>query len=68
MIKILGIIMTIGGAIALVMGILGLFGSIGLMLSPWALSIIGFIFFLAGISLIKHRKDTDVIEAEKQNH
>ncbi|HSP11570.1 MAG TPA: hypothetical protein VLO29_03510 [Salegentibacter sp.] len=66
MIKILGIIMTIGGAIALVMGILGVFGSFALMLDPWALTIIGFIFFLAGISLIKRRKDTEDIEAE--NH
>ncbi|MGY5848254.1 hypothetical protein ACW6QP_12660 [Salegentibacter sp. HM20] len=66
MIKILGIILTIGGAVALVMGVLGIFGSIGLMLSPWALTIIGFIFFISGISLIKRRKDTEDIEAE--NH
>jgi 4-hydroxybenzoate polyprenyltransferase len=66
MIKILGIILTVGGAIALVMGILGIFGSIALMLSPWALSIIGFIFFISGISLIKRRKDTEDIEAEKK--
>ncbi|MFD1096748.1 hypothetical protein [Salegentibacter chungangensis] len=66
MIKVLGMIMTIGGAIALVMGVLGIFGSIGLMLSPWALTIIGVVFFFAGISLIKRRKDTDVIEQE--NH
>lgn len=65
MIKILGIIMTVGGAIALIMGILGVFGSVALMLHPWALTIIGFIFFLAGISLIKRRKDTEDIEAEK---
>lgn len=57
--------MTVGGAIALVMGILGVFGSFALMLNPWALTIIGFIFFLAGISLIKRRKDTEDIEAEK---
>ncbi|PKD16567.1 hypothetical protein APR41_09530 [Salegentibacter salinarum] len=66
MIKVLGIILTVGGAIALVMGILGIFGSIALMLSPWALSIIGFIFFISGISLIKRRKDTEDIEAEKK--
>ena len=62
MIKIFALILTVGGAIALVMGILGIFGS----LSPWALSIIGFIFFLAGISLLKYRKDTDVIQAENK--
>lgn len=66
MIKILGIILTVGGAIALVMGILGIFGSIALMLSPWALAIIGFIFFISGISLIKRRKDTEDIQADKK--
>ena len=66
MIKVLGIIMTIGGAIALVMGVLGIFGSIGLMLDPWALTIIGVVFFFAGISLIKRRRDTDDIPAENR--
>lgn len=56
--------MTIGGAIALVMGVLGLFGSLALTINAWALTIIGFIFFIAGISLIKRRKDTEDIEAE----
>ena len=37
MIKILGFILTIGGAIGLVLGILGLFGSLEIGLSPWAL-------------------------------
>lgn len=45
MIKILALVMTIGGAIALVMGVLGIFGSVALMLSPWALTILGFVFF-----------------------
>ena len=66
MIKIFALILTVGGAIALVMGILGIFKSLALALSPWALSIIGFIFFLAGISLLKYRKDTDVIQAENK--
>ncbi|MFZ0491279.1 MAG: hypothetical protein WCE57_00470 [Salegentibacter sp.] len=60
MIKALGLIMTIGGAIALIFGILGIFGSIALIINAWALAIIGFIFFFAGISLIKHRSDKDV--------
>ena len=59
MIKILAIIMTIGGAVALIMGVLGIFGSLALMLSPWALAILGFIFFIAGISMLKYRRDTD---------
>lgn len=48
MIKILALVMTIGGAIALVMGVLGIFGSVALMLSPWALTILGFVFLLPG--------------------
>lgn len=60
MIKALGIIMTIGGAIALIFGILGIFGSIALIINAWALAIIGIIFFFAGISLIKRRSDSDV--------
>jgi uncharacterized membrane protein len=64
MIKILGLIMTIGGAIALIFGVLGLFGSIALMFSPWALAILGVIFFFAGISLIKRRRDTNEPDAQ----
>ncbi|GLB47791.1 hypothetical protein Y10_01590 [Neptunitalea sp. Y10] len=67
MIKIFGIIMAIGGAISLVMGIMGIFGSMSLWVSPWALSILGFIFFISGISLLKYRKDTDVVQAENRN-
>ncbi len=59
--------MTIGGAIALIMGVLGLFGSIALMLSPWALTILGFVFFIAGISMLKYRRDTDEVQAESHN-
>lgn len=64
MIKILAFIMTIGGAIALVMGVLGIFGSFALMLSPWALTILGTIFFIAGISMLKYRRDTDSFDAD----
>ncbi|OAB79552.1 hypothetical protein [Cochleicola gelatinilyticus] len=59
MIKILGFILTIAGAISLVMGILGVFGSMDIGMSPWALIILGVIFFIAGIGLLKNRKDTD---------
>ncbi|MFV8281887.1 hypothetical protein ACNKXS_10110 [Christiangramia marina] len=65
MIKVLAMIMTVGGAIALVMGVLGIFGSIALMLSPWALTILGFVFFVAGISMLKYRRDTDEVPARK---
>ncbi|QYA25463.1 hypothetical protein G3I01_08050 [Gramella sp. MT6] len=67
MIKILAMIMLIGGAIALVMGVLGIFGSVALMLSPWALTILGFVFFVAGISMLKYRRDTDEVQAQSQN-
>lgn len=64
MIKILGFILTIGGAISLVIGLLGVFGSMNVGLSPWALLILGIIFFFAGIGLLKKRKDTDTIDKE----
>ncbi len=66
MIKVLAMIMTIGGAIALVMGVLGIFGSIALMINSWALAILGFIFFIAGISMLKYRRDTDEVPAQNQ--
>ncbi|HET8810389.1 MAG TPA: hypothetical protein VFM65_09020 [Flavobacteriaceae bacterium] len=62
MIKILGMILSVLGMIALVIGVLGIFGSLSVGMSPWALAIIGFIFFVSGIGLLKRRKDTDEIE------
>ncbi len=59
MIKVLGFILTISGGIGLVLGILGAFGSMETGLSPWAIIILGIVFFFAGIGLLKHRKDTD---------
>ncbi|MBG43217.1 MAG: hypothetical protein CL530_04545 [Aequorivita sp.] len=59
MIKILGFILTIVGGIGLVMGILGVFGSVEIGISPWAIGILGIVFFFAGIGLLKNRKDTD---------
>ncbi|WP_034924347.1 hypothetical protein [Gillisia sp. CAL575] len=66
MIKIIAVIMLIGGAISLVMGVLGVFGSVALMMSPWALAILGFVFFIAGISMLKYRKDTDEVAVENK--
>lgn len=66
MIKILAVIMLIGGAIALVMGVVGIFGSFALMMSPWALAILGFVFFIAGISMLKYRKDTDEVAVDNK--
>ncbi len=59
MIKILGLILTIAGGVGLILGILSVFGSMTLGMSPWAFIILGIIFFFAGIGLLKNRKDTD---------
>ena len=59
MIKTLGLIMTIGGAIALIMGVLGAFGNLQIGLSPWALIILGVVFFFAGVGMLNNKKDTD---------
>jgi len=66
MIKILAVIMLIGGAIALILGVLGVFGNVALMMNPWALAILGFVFFIAGISMLKYRKDTDEVAVENR--
>jgi uncharacterized membrane protein len=66
MIKIMAVVMAVGGAIALVLGTLGAFGSIQMGSGTWPCLILGIIFFFAGISLLKYRKDTDVIEAENK--
>lgn len=61
MIKALGIVLVVAGIVGLVMGVLGIFGSVSFGLSPWAFAILGLIFFLAGTSMLKKRKDTDEI-------
>jgi uncharacterized membrane protein len=61
MIKILGLVMTIGGSIALIIGVMGAFGSMSTGINPYALCILGVVFFFAGISLLKYRKDTDQV-------
>jgi hypothetical protein len=58
MIRVLAIILTIGGMIALILGVLGIFGNNMVQLSPWALSILGGVFFIAGVSMLKYRKDS----------
>lgn len=57
MIRILALVLTIGGMIALILGVLGIFGNNLMTLSPWALTILGGIFFISGISLLKYKKD-----------
>ena len=58
MIRVLALILTIGGMIALILGVLGIFGNNMVQLSPWALTILGGVFFIAGVSMLKFRKDT----------
>ncbi len=62
MIKILGLIFTVCGAVALIFGIMGIFGNFETGLSPWAMGILGIVFFFAGIGLLKNKKDTDEID------
>ncbi|MFI2741160.1 hypothetical protein ACG2LH_00355 [Zhouia sp. PK063] len=59
MIKILGFILTAVGMVSLILGIIGIFGSNLVTISPWALAILGLIFFSSGIGILKRRKDTD---------
>ncbi|UII28403.1 hypothetical protein LVD15_08230 [Fulvivirga maritima] len=61
MIKILALVLTIVGIIGLILGVLGIFGSSLIGVSPWALAILGFIFFFSGISILKRKRDTDEV-------
>ena len=61
MIKALALLLTLVGLVSLAMGVLGIFGPDIVDISPWALAILGLIFFSAGISLLKRRRDTDEI-------
>lgn len=61
MIKILALILVVLGIAGLVLGILGIFGPNVVALNPWAFTILGFIFFVSGIGLLKSRRDTDEI-------
>jgi hypothetical protein len=61
MIKGMAMVLVLFGFIGLVLGVLGIFGKDLIALSPWALAILGFIFFIAGIGLLKRRRDTDEI-------
>lgn len=52
--KILSLVLTIIGAVGLVIGVLGIFQGFNLAnISPYAWTILGVIFFIAGIGLMK---------------
>lgn len=55
MIRALAVLLTIAGMAGLILGVLGIFGRNYLALSPWALAILGLIFFIAGIGLLKRQ-------------
>lgn len=61
MIKTLALILVIIGIAGLVLGVPGIFGPNLVALHPWALTILGFIFFVSGIGLLKRRRDTDEV-------
>jgi F0F1-type ATP synthase assembly protein I len=61
MIKVFALILSLIGFVGLILGVLGIFGKDLVALSPWGLAILGIIFFVAGISLLKRRRDTDEI-------
>lgn len=62
MIKITGMILLMAGAISLVLGVLGIFGRDLVQFNSYGLSIIGVVFFFAGVSMLQTRRDTDEIK------
>lgn len=58
--------MAVGGAIALILGVLSAFGSMEIGNAKWPCIILGVIFFFAGISMLKSRKDSDAIAADNK--
>jgi hypothetical protein len=51
--QVIGGILTLGGAVLLVIGIIGLFGNDVATGSPWIYTILGAVFFVAGIGLLR---------------
>ena len=52
-VKIIGISLTVLGIIGLIFGVLGVFGTNYIPLNAWAMTILGFIFFMSGIGMLK---------------
>ena len=59
MVKALACLMVFVGAAGFVTGLLGVFGTDIISISPWLLTILGFFFFLSGYGLL--RKDLDEV-------
>lgn len=61
MTKTLGITMLAGGSVSLVLGALGIAGELNAGVNAYFLCLLGIVFFLFGISLLKYSKDADEI-------
>lgn len=48
-----GTILLIAGILGLVIGLFGIFGDEMTKQNPWIFAILGFIFFMSGISLLR---------------
>lgn len=57
--KAIGGVLTLGGAVLLVVGVVGLFGTDIAAGNPWVYAILGLIFFIAGISLLRTVKSAE---------
>jgi hypothetical protein len=55
MIKVVSLILLIAGIVGLVLGVPGIFGRNLVTMNPWALAILGVIFFTAGMGLMKRQ-------------
>ena len=51
--QIIGVILLILGAAALIIGLFGLFGENLINMNPWIFAILGLIFFFSGTGLLK---------------
>ncbi len=57
--QILGVVLIALGGLALIMGVLGIFGqNVVSGVNPWALAILGIVFFPSGIGLLKTIRST----------
>ena len=59
MVKALAFLLVFVGAAGFVTGVLGVFGPDLISISPWILTVLGFLFFLSGYGLL--RKDLDEV-------
>lgn len=59
MIKIVGLVLLIIGALGLIFGLIGIFGQNLLTINAWAMAILGIIFFTSGTGMLKRSRDSD---------